>query len=114
MKKLFKISVFALMVLFTVIFVRPYWDKHLLQMDLEEAAIYGTKRSEGEVRSFLMKKIKEKGIEIDSEDLLIDKDERNTVHVKTSYTDEVKIAGRTLKTFQFTLEARESETKSSF
>ncbi|RJR41587.1 MAG: hypothetical protein C4576_17580 [Desulfobacteraceae bacterium] len=114
MKKLFKISVLALMALFTVIFVRPYWDKHRLQMDLEEAAIFGTKRSEGEVRSFLMKKIKEKGIEIDGENLLIDKDERNTVHVKTSYTDEVKIAGRTLKRFQFTLEARESETKSAY
>ena len=114
MKKLFNLAIVVLTVWFATIFVRPYWDKHWLQMDIEEAALYGTKRSEGEVRNFLAKKMEEKGRNIKSEDFFIEKNEYNTVHVKISYSDEVRIAGHTLKKLQFTLESAEKERKSNF
>jgi hypothetical protein len=114
MKKLFTFAILALIVWFTIIFVRPYWDRYWLQMDIEEAALYGTKRTVGEVRSFLVKKMQEKGRNIRGEDFLIEKDKRNTVYVTISYSDEVRIAGHTLKRLQFTLKARKTETTSSY
>lgn len=114
MKKLFTIAILALIVWFAIIFVRPYWDRYWLQTDIEDAALYGTKRSVAEVRSFLVNKMQEKGQSIKGEDFLIAKDERNTVHVTISYSDEVKIVGHTLKRLQFTLEARKTETTSSY
>jgi hypothetical protein len=114
MRKFLTIAILAFCTWLAIIFVRPYWDRHLLQMDIEEAAIYGTKRSEGEVRGFLANRMKEKGRNIKSENLLVDKNERNTVYVKMSYWDEVKLAGHTLKRVQFTLEARKTEMTNDF
>jgi hypothetical protein len=114
MKKLFTLAILALIVWFAIIFVRPYWDRYWLQMDIKEAALYGTKRSVGDVRSFLVKKMQEKGRNINGEDFRITKDERNTVYVTISYSDEVRFAGHTLKRLQFTLEARETESGSSY
>lgn len=114
MKKLFTFAILALIVWFTIIFVRPYWDRYWLQTIIEEAALYGTKRSEGEVRSFLAKKMRENGRNIRGEDFLIAKDERNTVYVSISYSDEVRIVGHTLKRLQFTLKAKKTETTSSY
>jgi hypothetical protein len=114
MKTLFTYAILALMVWFAIIFVRPYWDRYWLQMDIQEAALYGTKRSVGEVRSFLVKRMQQKGRDIKGEDFAIAKDERNTVYVSISYSDEVRIAGYILKRLQFTLDARKTETKSYY
>ncbi|RJR48882.1 MAG: hypothetical protein C4576_07540 [Desulfobacteraceae bacterium] len=114
MKQLFTLAILGLSVWLGVVFVRPYWDKHRLQMDIEEAAIYGTKQSEGDVRRFLSKKMKQRGLNISGDDFLIVKDERNTVYVKMSYSDEVRIAGHLLKKLQFTLEAKEKEVVNGF
>lgn len=113
MKKLFTLAIFAVVVWLSVLFVRPYWDRHWLQVDMEEAALYGTKRSEEAIRKFLDQRMQERGRTINGADFVIDKDERNTVHVKLSYSDEVEIAGRILKRLRFNLEAREMETKNS-
>ncbi|PKN28202.1 MAG: hypothetical protein CVU64_14430 [Deltaproteobacteria bacterium HGW-Deltaproteobacteria-21] len=114
MKQIFAIAIMVLSVWLGIVFVRPYWDRHLLQLDIEEAAIYGTKKSEGEVRRFLVNKMRKKGRDITGDNLLVVKNDRNTVYVKVSYSDEVKIAGRTLKKLRFTLEAEEKEVKNGF
>ncbi len=106
MKKLFNLLVFAAVVWFAIVSVRPYWNRYMVQMDIEEAALYGTKSSEGEVRRFLLEKMQEKGRRI--KDIFIVKDDRNTVYVRMSYTDEIRIAGRILAHLQFTVHATES------
>lgn len=114
MKKLFTLLLLAVCAWFAVTLVKPYWDRHWLQRDMDEAALYGTKRSVEEVRRFLDGRMKEKNRNIKGEDFQIDKDKRNTVHVRITYEDVIKISGRTLKILQFTLEARGEETKSSY
>lgn len=109
MKKLLNFAILASIVWFGIIFIRPYWDRYLLQMDIEETAIYGTKTSEYEARNFLVKKMQEKSRYITVKDFFIVKDEQNTVYVKISYTDEIRIAGRTLRRLQFTVDATENE-----
>lgn len=111
MKRLFNLAIAALIVWFAIISVRPYWDRYFLQMDIEEAALYGTKRSEGEVRKFLARKMQEKGRKLTDENLFIVKDEQGNVYVKLSYTDEIRISEHTLKRLQFTLDAKQMNDK---
>ncbi|PKN30868.1 MAG: hypothetical protein CVU64_01370 [Deltaproteobacteria bacterium HGW-Deltaproteobacteria-21] len=110
MKKLFSLAITVSMIWFVTILVRPYWDRYLLQLDIAEAAIYGTKTNEYEARKFLFKKMKEKRRSITVKDVFIVKDDQKNVYVKMSYTDEIEIAGRTLMRVQFTVHATEAET----
>jgi hypothetical protein len=114
MKKLLTLAILAVIVWLTIISVRPYWDRHWLQKDMEEAAVYGTKKSEDELRNFLTEKMKENDRKLTGNDFFISKDERKTVYLKLAYADEIRFAGYTLKRLQFTLEAKERETRSSF
>lgn len=107
MKRFLDYAIVASIVWFSILCVRPYWDRYLLQMDVEEAAICATKAGEAEARKFLFKKMQERGRRIT--DFFIVKDEQKNVYVKLSYTDEIRIAGRTLKQLQFTLDAREMD-----
>ena len=82
--------------------ISPYWNKRGLDKVLKTAANYGTKHTIESTREYLTKKMNEKGYDYTGEDFQIEKDEHRTVTISLSYTDKMRVFGRTLKEIEFT------------
>lgn len=93
---------------------KPYWDRHWLGKSMEAAAIYGTKHSMSETRKFLTKKMREEGWNFDGNDFVIEKSRNNTVSVRLTYEDEIRIFGHTFKELVFTVERSAEEVETMF
>lgn len=90
---------------------KPYWGKFCIERHVETAAIYGTKNSMEETREMLSRKIKEKGFDIEEEDIAIEKDEKNNVSINFALRDEINIFGVTLKKLKYDIEATAYEVR---
>ena len=92
----------------------PYWNKYLITSDLKAVALYGTKNSIEDTRNFLDKKIEEKEYVFGPEDLVIKKDENNTVSISLNYEDKISLFGIVLKELDFTVDVTEEYVKEIF
>jgi hypothetical protein len=110
--KLIKIAIFIAFAWCVVSAVKPYWNKYWLGHAIENAAIYGTKRSVQDTRKFLTEKLNEEGRIFTGEDFTIEKDENNNVTISITYSDEISLFGVSLKSLHFTVEKTVSEVKS--
>ena len=91
--------------------VSPYWQKMGIEKELEMASIYGTKHTIEATMNFLDKSMKQKGYDFTGEDFDIEKDGHKTVTISITYTDEIKVFGKTLKEIKFTAEKTAYEVK---
>ena len=94
--------------------VRPYWNKHWIQKELEVAAVYGTKNTLEKTKAFLLGKLQKEGYPIGEEDIYIEKDSMKNVTVTLRYSDRISIFGQELQTVEFTLTATEREIKAYY
>ena len=94
--------------------IKPYWEKYLLERQLETVAIYGTKHNIYKTREMLVKEIREAGYDFKEEDFIIEKDEDNSVSINISYINEISVFGMTLKELDFVVDARASEVKTVY
>ena len=90
---------------------RPYWDKYLIGIEVERAAIYGTKHTIDETKKLLNKKMKEDGHPFTDKDFVIEKDESNDVYMSLTYNDEIKFFGIWAKPLELTIEKFSSEVR---
>jgi hypothetical protein len=110
--KFIKIAIFIVFAWCIVSAVKPYWNKYWLGQAIENAAIYGTKRSVQDTRKFLTDKMNKEGRNFTGEDFTIEKDENNNVTISITYSDDINIFGVKLKSLYFTLEKSVSEVES--
>lgn len=89
----------------------PYWNRYLINSDLKAAALYGTKHSVADTRSFFSEKLKERGYDFDPLELDIEKDENSTVTIRFAYQDEISLFGIVLKELEFKLAVTERYIK---
>ena len=101
-------------ILVLVNYAKPYWNRYLLEKQLETVAIYGTKHGLYETKSFLMEKMKAEGYTFKEDDFIIKKDENNHVSIDFAYNDEIKIFGKLLKKLQLNGGVSAKEVKSYF
>jgi hypothetical protein len=92
----------------------PFWNRYMIESDLDAAAIYGTKHSIEDTRKFISQKTKERGYDFAPEDFHIEKEENNTVSIGLTYHDKISFFGFILKKFEFTLYVRKRETKAFY
>ncbi|MBW1706712.1 MAG: hypothetical protein JRJ86_16355 [Deltaproteobacteria bacterium] len=104
-----KIAVCIVFIWCVVSTVRPYWNKYWLGHEIRSAAIYGTKNSISDTRTFLVKKIKYDWPAFSRDDFFIEKDENDTVTVGIEYCDAISVFGVSLKELDFTVEKTVSE-----
>ena len=90
--------------------IRPFWDRYWLEMQMETAAVYGTKYSIEKARKRLAGKMAEKGFGFEGDDFVFERDENNAVTVNLAYVDEVSIFGVTLKDLEFQVETSAEES----
>ena len=94
--------------------VWPFWNKYRLTSDLEAAALYGTKHEIEETLELFSQKAKDRGYDIDPEEIHIEKNENNTVSIKWTYQDKISFFSIILKKFEFTLNVTKRETEERF
>lgn len=109
MKAVLKIVVAALLILFVVGVIRPFWSKYWLGKELDRIAIYGTKHNVGQTGQFLNERMNVKGYDFRAKDFSIEKDEHNNVYVSITYDDSVSVLGVDLLDLQFTVERKSNE-----
>ena len=114
MKGIIKVILFLIFTWCVVSAVRPYWNRHGLEKELKTASIYGTKNSIEDTRKYLDKKMKDEGYWFKGQDVIIEKNENNTVSISITYNDEISIFGVTLKELEFTVEKTSSEVKGAW
>jgi hypothetical protein len=108
-KRIFEYIVAVFVLLCIVSAVLPFWDKYKLRMDLKNIAVYGTKNDLRDTNQLLKKKIRDRGVEYEQENLILEKDGENTVYVQLTYTDRIGMFGITVKELEFTVEATARE-----
>jgi len=81
---------------------------------VEAAAIYGTKNTIPKTRKFLTKKMKEEGWDSTGEDFVIEKERNNTVTIRITYGDEIRLFGHTVRELEFTVEETREEVEEMF
>lgn len=111
MKRMFSYVLVLAAVVLAVSSVRPYWDRYWVGKELEAAAVYGTKHSIQETKGFLSERMKLSGYPFRTEDVDIEKDEKNRVTITLKYRDAVRVFGRKLKDLPFTVRKSVSEVK---
>ena len=104
----------AIIVWLLIATIWPYWNRYQMTSDLEAAALYGTKNGILATRKFLMEKTQERGFDFDPDDITIEKDEKNSVFISLTYTDEISFLGVPIKELEFTLEASAQETEAAY
>ena len=109
---LYIVSIIVVWLLISTIW--PYWNRYRMGSDLETAALYGTKNGILATRKFLMEKTQERGFDFDPDDITIEKDEKNSVFISLTYTDEISFLGVPIKELEFTLEASAQETEAAY
>ena len=114
MKNLFLTALVIAIVIAVGSAVRPYWNKHWIQKELEVAAVYGTKNTLEKTKAFLLDKLQKEGYPIGEEDIYIEKDSKKNVTVTLRYSDRISIFGQELQTVEFTLTATEREIKAYY
>ena len=92
----------------------PFWNKYRLTSDMEVAALYGTKHNIEETLALFTQEAKDRGYDIDPEEISIDKDEHNTVSIEWTYQDKISFFSLVLKKLEFTLEVTKRETAERF
>ena len=114
MKKLFLTVLVIAIVIALGSAVKPYWDKYWIQKELEVGAVYGTKNNLENTKVFLLNKLKEEGYRIGEDDIIIEKDSKNSVTVTARYSDKISIFGKELQKLHFTVTATAKEVKEYF
>ena len=114
MKNLFLTALAIAIVIALGSAAKPYWNKYWLQKEIEVAAVYGTKNTPENTRSFLFNKLKEEGYRIEEEDIHVERDSKNNVTVTLRYSDKISIFGQELQKLHFTLSATEREVKAYY
>jgi hypothetical protein len=114
MKKLFLTVLVIAIVIALGSAVKPYWDKYWIQKELEVGAVYGTKNNLENTKVFLLNKLKEEGYRIREDDIIIEKDSKNSVTVTARYSDKISIFGKELQKLHFTVTATAKEVKEYF
>ena len=76
-------------------------NKYRLTYDLEAAALYGTQHEIEETLEIFNQKAKDRGYDIDPEEIHIEKDENKTVSIKWTYQDKISFFSIILKKFEF-------------
>ena len=105
----------SILILYLIICaVWPFWNKYRLTSDMEAAALYGTKHDIEETLELFTQNVKDRGYDIDPEEINIDKDENNTVSIKWTYQDKISFFSIVLKKLEFTLEVTKRETAERF
>ena len=94
--------------------VWPFFSKSRINYDLKEAALYGTKHTIGETRKFLTKALEERAVSYDPENLIIEKDEKNTVTITLFYEDTIHFFGIVIKELEFELEVQQKNVTAVF
>lgn len=87
-----------------------FWDRYWVKLQMETAAIYGTRNSIDKARDILVGKLAEKGFDFSGDDFVIEKDENHTVTINLGYIDEVSVLGVCLKELEFNVEATAHRT----
>ena len=114
MKTIINSTVFILCIisaLCTFNIVKPYWDRYWAEMQMEAAAVYGTKNSIAKARNILVDKMMEKGFYFEVDDFVIERDENNSVSINLAYFDEISVFGVRFKELEFNLETTVHEVK---
>ena len=114
MKNLFLTALTIAIVIAVGSAVKPYWNKYWIQEELEVAAVYGTKNSLENTKTFLLNKLKEEGYRIGEEDIYVEKDSKNNVTITVRYSDKISIFGKEMRKLRFTLTATEREIKAYY
>jgi hypothetical protein len=115
MKKLFLYALVIAIVIAVGGAVRPYWNKYWIQKEVEVAAVYGTKNSAENTKTFLAAKLKEEGYrQIGEDQIYVEKDQKNNVTVTVRYSDRISVFGKELQKLQFTLTTTEREVKAYY
>jgi len=114
MKNLFLTALAIALVIAIGSAAKPYWNKYWLQKEVEVAAVYGTKNTPDNTRTFLFNRLKEEGYRIGEEDIHVEKDPKNNVTVTLQYSDKISIFGKELQKLHFTLSATEREIKAYY
>lgn len=70
-RKIVGYAVLLALIWIAVSIARPYWHKYWIGQDIEAAAIFGTKKSVGDTRGFLTRKMKEAGRSFTGDDFKI-------------------------------------------
>ncbi|MBW1798381.1 MAG: hypothetical protein JRJ21_08265 [Deltaproteobacteria bacterium] len=83
---------------------RPYWNKYWLGHEIRAAAIYGTKNSISDTRTFLVERIKYDWPGFRGDDFFIEKDINDNVTIGIAYCDAISVFGVSLKELEFTVE----------
>ena len=87
----------------------PYWHRYWLGIEVEAAAIYGTKNSIKDTKQFLSLRMAEEGYFFTGDDFYMEKDEKNSTLVRITYLDEIAVFGFRLVPLEFTIEKTAKE-----
>ncbi len=104
MKDVIKVIIAIFVIVCIISALWPFWDRYWLGKELENVCVYGTKNSVEDTRKLLSERMKEKRYDFSGDDFSIEKDEKNSVYISITYTDEISVLGMTLKELQFTVE----------
>lgn len=113
-RKMFFFILLAAFLVSAVSVVRPFWNRYWLKKDMEVVAVYGTKNRAEDTRALLTEKVKERGLYIRDNDIVVEKDEKNRVSIRLYYDDRISLFGKTLKELDFSLQVTVSEVKEYF
>ena len=103
MKVAVQVIVAACLAWFAFCAVQPFWYRYWLEIEVEAAAIYGTKNSIKDTRTFLTRRMAEEGYGFRGEDFYIQKDKKNTTTVSITYLDDIAIFGYPVIPLEFTV-----------
>jgi len=109
MKKAINLLIAAFLVWCAVCAVKPFWHRYWLGIQVEAAAIYGTKNSVRETKQFLGRRMAEEGYSFTGEDFHMEKDQKNSTLVRITYLDEIAVFGFRLLPLEFTIEKTAKE-----
>ncbi|MBW1786851.1 MAG: hypothetical protein JRK53_09600 [Deltaproteobacteria bacterium] len=104
MKKVINIVIVVLLVWAAFCAAKPFWYRYWLGIEVEAAAIYGTKNSIKDTKMFLTLRMTEEGYGFKGEDFYIEKQKNNTTTVGITYLDEIAMFGYPLIPLEFTIE----------
>lgn len=109
MKTITKLLIAALIAWCAVCAAKPYWHRYWLGIEVEAAAIYGTKNSIKDTKQFLAMRMVEEEYSFTGDDFYMEKDEKNSTLVRITYLDEIAVFGFPLVSLEFTIEKTAKE-----
>jgi hypothetical protein len=103
-KKVVNIAIVVLLAWVAFCAAKPFWYRYWLGIEVEAAAIYGTKNSIKDTMLFLTVRMADAGYGFKGEDFYIEKQKNNTTTVGITYLDDIVIFGFPLVPLEFSVE----------